>query len=266
LKHADLCTLEARFTIGRVLALAWRAWLGCRWPIILIGVPSAIAAACARWVTYHHIQSLSDGWQEMLLVWQDVLIECVAAVGITLAAVSALRGQSTIVRSILRIPWRRLPAVVVAGLIMQWAVYWPLALLDWTNNTPYGLVVDYAINGINALFFDCLAFVWLPILVMEQRSLAEALRCSIRLAMCHPWRIIAIDIGLWGIYFVFNYAVKRAYYLIDPRWSELAWSTMIAVWIVINMSVAWCIAAAAYHLLRTEQEGPAPEALARVFD
>lgn len=240
--------------------------MACRWHILLLGVPSAIVAAGARWVTYSRIQSLSDGWQEMLLIWQDVLIECVAAVCITFAAVSYLRGQSAAARSVLRIPWRRLPAVVVAGLIMQSAVYWPLALLDWTSNTPYGVVANYAINAINALLFDLLAFVWLPILAMEQQSFAKALQRSIGLAMRHPWRILAIDIGLWGIYFVFNAAVTRAYYLIDPRWSELAWNAMIAVWIVINMSIAWCIAAAAYHLIRSEQEGPAPEALAQVFD
>jgi hypothetical protein len=249
LRHADPRALDVRFTIGQVLALTWRAWLACRWPIILIGVPTAIVAAVARWLMSAHIDNMSGGWQDMLLAWQDLLVQCVAYVGITFAAVSYMQGRSTAARDVLRIPWRRLPVAVAAGFIMQCAAYWPLALLDWDLDSWYGILVDYVVTAINVLTFEVLAFVWLPVVVLEHRTLAEALRRGIRLATRHPWRILAIDIGLWGIYFAFSEGVTQVYYLIDPRWGNPAWYAMITVWIILNLSISCCLAAAAYHMI-----------------
>ena len=55
LKHADPRALEFRFTIGQILVLAWRAWLACRWHIVLIAAPSAVAAVGARWLASSYI-------------------------------------------------------------------------------------------------------------------------------------------------------------------------------------------------------------------
>ena len=41
---------------------------------------------------------------------------------------------------------------------------------------------------------------------------------------------------------------------------------MVTAWVVFSMSAGCFVITAAYHLIRNEQEGPAPEALARVFD
>ena len=199
-------------------------------------------------------------------MWQSVLIQCLAYVGITAAALSCMQGQRLGARDVLRLPWRRLPAALAAGIILQGVTWWPEPLLAWSEEDGHRILIDYAILIINVLAFDVLAFVWLPVLVMERLSVASAFRRSVQLAARHPWRLLAIDIGFWGVYFLFSEASRQVYWMTDPEWAGLAWSTMIAVWILFSMSVACCLAAAAYHLIRNEHEGPAPETLARVFE
>lgn len=267
MKHADTRTLELRFTIGQILALTWRAWLACRWHIVLIGVPSAVAAVGALWLTSSYIaETVPTAWQGMVRIWSGGVVQCFAYVAITFAALSYMQGQSLGARDVLRLPWRRLPAALAAGLVLQGITWWPEPLLDWPVDGDDRIVIDYAILTINVLAFDVLAFVWLPVLVIESRSIVSTFRRAASLAARHPWRLLAIDIGFWCVYFLFNEALRQAYLMIDPEWAYLAWSATVAVWIVLSMSAACCLAAAAYHLIRSEHEGPAPETLARVFD
>jgi hypothetical protein len=105
LKHANPRTLEARFTIGQVLALAWRACLACRWHIVLLGVPSAMASVAAHWFTYPYIaETLPVGWHNIVLMWQTGLIQSIAYVSMTFAALSYMRGQRLGARDVLSFP------------------------------------------------------------------------------------------------------------------------------------------------------------------
>ncbi|NJM44443.1 MAG: hypothetical protein HC858_11605, partial [Brachymonas sp.] len=74
------------------------------------------------------------------------------------------------------------------------------------------------------------------------------------------------DWAFGGVYFVVSEATMQVYSWTDPEWTGLAWVAMIAVWIAFSVSAGCCLAAAIYHLIRNEQEGPAPEALAQVFE
>lgn len=272
MKHADPRTLEARFTIGQVLALAWRACLACRWHILLLAVPSALATVGVRWLTYPYIvQMVPIGWHEMVLMWQSGLIQSIAYVSMVFAAHCYIRGQRPGARDVLRFPWRRLPVVFGIGAVVTCVTYWPEPLLDWNVlNDDYivnnYVVLNYAILTINVLTIDVLTFVLLPVLVIETSSIVPTLRRCVRFAARHPWRILAIDIGWWCPYFLFSGAVTWVYLRTDPEWANLVWSTMVTPWVVFNMSVGCFVVAAAYHLIRNEDEGPAPEALARVFD
>lgn len=267
MKHADPRRLETRFTIGQVLALAWRGALACRWHILLLGVPSAIATVGARWLTYSYIVgTVPIGWHEMVLMWQNGLVQSIAHVGMTFAALSYMRGQLPGVRDVLRFPWRRLPVAFGVGVILTCVTWWPEPLLDWSFDHDYGIVVDYAILIINVLTIDVLTFVFLPVLVIETSSVIPTLWRCVRFAARHPWRILAIDIGWWCTYFLFSGALTRVYSWTDPEWTDLVWSAMVTAWFIFSMSVGCFVVAAIYHLIRNEQEGPAPEALARVFD
>jgi hypothetical protein len=262
LKQADPRALDSRFTIGRVLALTARSWLGCRWPIALIVVPTAIADVSLRWLVDDHLGGISGGWRDMILMWLDVPVECVAFVSIIVAALLYARGQRTGVRNMLSIPWRRTPVVAVAGLILQTITYWPIPLLPWPEDSEFRLLVDYLVLTINVLAFDVLAFVLTPALLVENRSLIDTFRRSVQFALRHPWRLLAIDIGVWVTYLMFSSAVTYLYYQTGEWWTNLAW----VMWVAIMLPFTCCLGAAAYHLIRQEQEGPAPEALARVFD
>jgi hypothetical protein len=116
------------------------------------------------------------------------------------------------------------------------------------------------------LTIDVLTFVLLPVLAIETWSIVPILRRCVRFAMRHPWRILAIDIGFWCLYLLFSGALTRVYLWTDPEWADLVWSAMVTAWVLFSISAGCCVAAAIYHLIRNEQEGPAPEALARVFD
>ena len=85
-------------------------------------------------------------------------------------------------------------------------------------------------------------------------------------AVRHPWRILAIDIGFWCLYLLFSEVLLRVYSWSDPEWADLVRSAMVTAWVVFSISVGCFVIAATYHLIRNEQEGPAPEALARIFD
>ena len=259
--------MDHRFTIGSLLGLAWRACLACRWQILLLGVPTAIVAVGLQWITYPHVvEEVPSNWQWMIVMWQYMLIECTAFVAITFTALSYMQGQEPGIRDVLRIPWSRVPIAMVAGLVLHFATYWPHALLDWPVDSRFRYVVDHIILIVNVLTFDVLAFVFLPVLVMGDASLVSALRRSARLAAQHPWRILAIDIGFWGLYFLFTEIVDQVYLWMDPEWSNLGWSAMIAAWGVFSTAMACSLTAAAYHLLDHEQMGQPPEALARIFD
>ncbi|HJR21569.1 MAG TPA: hypothetical protein VJ822_08115 [Dongiaceae bacterium] len=159
-----------------------------------------------------------------------------------------------------------MPAALAAGLIVQTVSYWPLPLLDWTDAIGAGLFIDYAILTVNVLAFDVLFFVLLPVLLAEKQPLIGTFRRGIRLAMYHPWRILAVDAGLWIAYFVLDEPISQAYYMIDAQWATLAWNGMTTLLFVLIISLSCCLSAATYHLIRSEHEGPAPEVMARVFD
>jgi hypothetical protein len=250
-----------------VLALAWRACLACRWHILLLGVPSAIATVGARWLTYPYIvETFPIGWHEMVLMWQYGLIQSIAYVSMVFAALSYMRGQRPGARDVLRFPWRRLPVVFGAGVVLTCATWWPEPLLNWNVYDHYGIVLDYAILTINVLTIDVLTFVLLPVLLIEIGPIVPTFRRCVHFAARHPWRILAIDIGFWCLYFLFSGALAQVYSWTDPEWADLVWSTLVTAWVVFSMSVGCFVIAAAYHLIRNEQEGPASEALARVFD
>jgi len=271
MRHEDLHRIDVhtgdRFTIGRVLALAWRAVLACRWWTILIGVPTAVIQVICRWLVYAHFNAqIPERWQEMVYMWLDLVLACIGFVSITFGALRYASGARIGVRDVFRIPWRRLPAILVTGFVLQTITYWPTPLLSWPDDSGALLAVDYAILTVNVLALDVLTFAWLPVMLMENRSLVTTVRRSVELAKRHPWRLLAIDMGLWATYFAFSEAAPHLYVLIDPRWSMLSWGVITGVWTLVMMSLGCCVTAAVYHLIRREQEGPAPEALAHVFD
>jgi hypothetical protein len=177
-----------------------------------------------------------------------------------------MAGQRQSARDVLRFPWRTLPAVLITGLILQLLTWWPEPLLEWNEEDGGRLVIDYTILTTNVLAFDLLTFVWLPILVAEKRSMVTAFRRSAWFAKQHPWRILSIDIGFWFVYLLFNEAVMFLYPRIDPEWANLVWSALIAAWTLLSLSASCCLSVVTYHLIRSKQEGLAPEALAQVFD
>lgn len=273
MKHADPRTLEARFTIGQVLALAWRACLACRWHILLLAAPSAVATVGVRWLTYPYIvETVPVGWHEMVLMWQYGLIQSIAYVSMIFAAQSYMRGQRPRIGDVLRFPWRRVPPALGVGVILTFLTWWPEPVLEWNPlldqdfNYDYGFVLDYAILTINVLTIDVLTFVLLPVLVIETRPIVPTLRRCVHFAARHPWRILAIDIGFWCFYFLFSGGLAQVYSWTDPEWADLVWSALVTPWVIFSMSASCFVITAAYHLIRNEQEGPAPEMLARVFE
>lgn len=230
-------------------------------------MPLSIADVCVFWFAASHLgQAIPQGWQEMILICLGVPTKCIAYVSIICAAMSCGKARSATIRQVLRIPWRRMPAVLVLGLILQVLSFWPMPLLDWDENSDIGLVLNYGILTANVLACDVLAFMSLPILLTENLSIVGTLRRGVQLLRGHVWRILAIDVGMWLIYFALNEGVSQVYLLADPAWSTFVWGGLAALTVVLMMSIGCCVVAATYHLIRGEREGPAPESLARVFE
>jgi hypothetical protein len=255
------------FATGRTLALSWRGWLACRWQVLGIVLPlSIVNLLIARATSPTLEERVSYGWQFAIEMWLNATVQIVAFVALTFATGCYLRGQSMGIRSLLRLPWRRLPAALVASLFLQTVTYWPIFAFDWGREDSGRVYIDYLIVAINVLTIDTFTFIYLPILLTEDRSLTGTLIRGFELVRPRAWRILALDLFGWAVLLPLSHSMWIVYGSIGESWGKLAWSAMSIAWTALMISFGCCIPAAAYHLLRAEREGPEPGVVAQVFD
>jgi hypothetical protein len=260
---SDLRSIE-RFTIGSVLSLSWRAWTACRRQVLLVIMPIAVADGIARhWVLSAMSKSVPYGWRYMISVWTSAGIATLALATLAFAVVRYAGGERPLPGDGVRIPWRRIPLILLTILLIRTIANWPGALLNNLDETSP--ILGSLIFTINSLIVSTVAFLCLPILLMERRSVAATLDRGVELMLRHPWRMLVLSILVWAKFWLFTSIVRTLPISnLAPRQLEL--DALRFVWVVIAISINSCVPAVAYYLLRSEQEGPTPGTLARVFE
>ena len=255
------------FAIGRTLALSWRGWLACRWQVLGIVLPLSIADLLIARATSPVLEErVSYGWKFAIEMWLDTTVEIVAFVALTFATGCYLRGRSMGIRSLLHFPWRRLPAALAASLVLQTVTYWPVFASDWGRGDSSHVYIDYLVVAINVLTIDTFTFVYLPILLTENRSLTGTLIRGFELVRPRAWRILALDLFGWVVLLTLSHSMWMVYGFVGESRGMMAWGAIWVAWTALMISFGCCIPAAAYHLLRTEREGLEPGVVAQVFD
>ena len=254
-----------RFTIGRVLSLSWHSWIACRWHLVAIVVPVAALRAVGGYYLYAALpKSVPPGWKEMIGVWISVGITAPAVACLAYAAVRVAGGQNMRLDGMLQTPWRRIPVVVIAALIVQTMDKGPALLIPEPGYL--GFVVAYLAFVAYALALGVVTFLLLPILMVERTSVAGALDRSIDLMSGHRWRIVALALLIWIALILVglvHFAWIRRWY---PALGDEVFFIGRVVRTFLTISITSCIPATAYYLLRSEKQGLSPEGIARVFD
>lgn len=180
------------------------------------------------------------------------------------AIVRFAEGESLRRADILRIPWRRLPIVVVATLIVYTVMEGPELLIP-RHGTP-ALVAELLVNIVYKLAIMAFTILLVPILVAERMSFAGALDRSLDLMSGHRWRIVALTLVTWLTLNV----VSMIHISWISRWYPAVGGDVFFlvrfVRTFLTLSIATCVPAAAYCLLRREKQGASPEVVARTFE
>ena len=257
--------IAERFTIGRVLSLSWHSWIACRWHVLAIVVPVAALRAIGGSYLYGALpKSLPPAWKEMIGVWISEGMQIPATACLAFAAVRWAAGQSMHPADVLRTSWHRLLVAIMAALIVETMIRGPVLLIPRTGDLVF--VAAYLAFFAYAVGVGLIAFLLLPILMLERTSVAGALDRSIELSSGHRWRIVALTLLIWVMLSLIAYAYRAGIASWRPVLGDEAVYFIRFVRSCLTISVSACIPAAAYYLLRSEKQGPSPATIARVFD
>jgi hypothetical protein len=256
--------IAERVTIGRVLSLSWRAWIACRWHLLFIVAPVAMLRALGEVYLYAAVsKSLPHGWKEVVGAWIFEGIQAPAIAFLAFAAVRWAAGQPIHLAGVLRASWNRMLVAVVVFLVVDTMLRGPAFLIPDTKDlASFAWNLTYIAY---ALAVGLITFLLLPILMLERTSLAGALDRSIELISGHRWRIMALTLLTWVTLSLIGYAYRVSMAAWPIEGIDVVSFIRIAR-SFLTISVAACIPAAAYYLLRNEKQGPSPGTIAQVFD
>ena len=265
MKEAHDPPFRNRFMIGQALALSWRGFIACRWHLLAIIVPAAALRAVGGSYLYAALpRSLASDWRGMITGWIMAGLIAPAIACLAYAIVRFAEGESLRRADVLRIPWRRLPIVIVATLIVYTVMEGPELLIP-KHGTP-ALVAELLVNIVYKLAVMAFTILLVPILVAERTSFAGALDRSLDLMSGHRWRIVALTLVTW---LMLNLASMIHMSWISRWYPAVGGDVFFLVRFVrtfLTLSIVTCIPAAAYCLLRREKQGASPEMVARIFE
>lgn len=261
--HRTLPVIAERFTIGHVLVQSWRTFVaGWRRLLPIAVVVSTVAIIHAYLTGDDDMYASSSSF--FIAVWVSSAIQSFAIAPITLGILDPGRaGLGTMLQLGY---WTRALKIVVATVILQTAVYWPMAVTISLATTWTSAMIGYGVFALNAVAVCTLFSLIFPILLVERCSLWSGTRRSIRQIMPQVWRIAAITMLYWLIYVACSTAVVLIAHSFgtsatDWLYYALWWPVTLVLVLVVNT-----VSAVVYHLLRIEREGPDPNHVAGVFE
>jgi len=266
LKHADHRTLPViaeRFTIGHVLTHSWHAFVAGWRRFLPVAVVASIAVIIHAYLTGEDDMYASSS-SFFIAVWVSSAIQSFAIAPITLGILDPGEARS---ESMLRLGyWTRALKIIVATVILQTAVYWPMAVSISFTATWTSVLIGYGVFALNAVAVGMLFSLFFPILLVERCSLWSSTRRSIRQMIPQVWRIAALTMLSWLIYVAGSTVVVLVAHSFgssatDWLYYALWWPVTLVLVLVVNT-----VSAVTYRLLRIEREGPDPDQVAGVFE
>jgi len=251
LKHADHRTLPViaeRFTIGHVLTHSWHAFVAGWRRFLPVAVVASIAVIIHAYLTGEDDMYASSS-SFFIAVWVSSAIQSFAIAPITLGILDPGEARS---ESMLRLGyWTRALKIIVATVILQTAVYWPMAVSISFTATWTSVLIGYGVFALNAVAVGTLFSLFFPIL---------------RQMIPQVWRIAALTMLSWLIYVAGSTVVVLVAHSFgssatDWLYYALWWPVTLALVLVVNT-----VSAVTYRLLRIEREGPDPDQVAGVFE
>jgi hypothetical protein len=263
-----------RFTLGRVLALAWRGYRR-RWIAVTV---ICLAAGLAGAFTLRLLQPvilLADG------IWRALLIELLQfgpSIILALPAIALLlathAGYPAPLRDVLGRSVARCGEFGVAEILFDGAAALLLILINQPPTPGLSLIVIVVNIAAGVIFvgFNC---VYMPTLADEPISPVAALRRAFSLASGHWLRLMVLGlmivISAWTIALLFPAVLQQILFsvdsgflyvlhmdLIDPIMQGLAFGLRLILLVAIST--------AAYHLLQQLKDGRPTHEMAQVFD
>jgi hypothetical protein len=261
--HRTLPVIAERFTIGRVLVQSWRAFVaGWRWYLPVAVVVSTMA------VLYAQIGGDADAyrsrWSFVTAMWISGVIQSLAIAPITLGILGSGDARSEIARSLRN--WIVAIKIAITVCIQQVLIYWPMVLMVGDVPVWRTPLIGYLVFVVNAVVVGTLIKLFYPIFLVEQCSLWQSAIRSVRQVMPQVWRMGALCVLYWLVYFGGTAIVVLLVHSFGA--STFDWSYNVLFWPlwVILVLAGNIVAAVAYHLLRLEREGPDPAHVAGVFE
>jgi hypothetical protein len=250
-----------RFGIGTALAAAFQAIGRGLVPflVVLVGIGAALFG-----VMFWAVERLANqpaagqSWIEWVPVASSTIGDALLNAFVTGLALSAIEdGRADWRRAIARVPMVILPMALVS------AVYAMIARFGIPGlPLPAAVPLTLAIG----------VFTWLycSTLVREGGGPLSAMRRNLELSQGHRWRILALLVMVAVSYAVLAFgggAVLGVFYAMwqVPIPALGPYAVDLAVMLLLNAFV-YVTAAASYHMLRYEKDGPKQAELAGVFD
>ncbi|WP_162916477.1 hypothetical protein [Dongia deserti] len=256
-----------RFTIGRVLALSWHAFVARRWRFLLIAMFASMFSTIQDKLTEDG-NSYDSPWSFLSDVWFSAAVYTFAIVPITMAVLGTGGGHTRDTTGLSRGLWISLPKAVCASLIINTLAHWPVAAF-FASVAEDGeitiTITDYVIVAVNVLTVSTVTYLYFPILLGEGRSIWSSAVRSVRQIVPQIWRILVLNVMFWVIYLGGTTVVvmANAYDTQHPGWTfYIVWWA----WATVLLIAATIMPAVVYRLLRIERDGPDPEHVAHVFD
>lgn len=262
--HRTLPDLSERFTIGRVLVQSWRAFAADhRWLLLIAAVVAAVAVLHAQLTG--GTGPYGSRWSFLTNMWISGVIQSFAIAPITLGVLNRDGARSYLAHCLKDLPVTfEIALVVCVQLILM---YWPLILM--VGDPPlfwHTALAAYLVIIVNAVAFGTLTKLFYPILLVERCSLGACAMRSVRQAMPHIWRMAALCILYWIVYFGGCALLVLLVHSLGASASDWIYNALFwPLWAFLILA-GNIIAAVAYRLLRQEREGPDLEHLAQVFE
>ena len=260
--HRTSPVIAERFTIGRVLVQSWRAFVaGWRW---LLPIAAVVATVAVIHTQVTGGPDLYDSrWSFLTTMWISGAIQSFAIAPITLGVLKRGGARSYVAHCLH--DWPATLKIALMVCIQQTLIYWPLVLMVGDDPVWNTLFTASLVFILNAVIFGTLTKLFYPILLVERCSLWACAIRSVRQAVPHIWRMVALCILYWIVYFGGSALLVLLVHALGASTSDWIYNALFwPLWVVLILA-GNIVAAVAYRLLRLEREGPDLDHIAEVF-
>jgi hypothetical protein len=233
------------FSAGAVLRRSLAIWARNLAPFLLLTLIVMLPGQALHYLVESHRFSFDDEILDAAMPGLvDTVLVTIVSGAICWGAFQELRGKPLSYLDCILVGLRRLPSVLLIGLVE-------------------GLIVGIGLQLliVPGLFLACVLYVVVPVTVIEKAGVSTALTRSAILTRGKRLQLFAIGVVNFGVSFGIGVLAVEAF---DKNASAL-WTARVAL-VVASASFGAVTNTVAYHGLRAALDGHAPDDVADVFE